>query len=174
MLSPSELGIHGPRRIGRCGTGSNTNRATLARRFADVVGQSPMEFLTQWRLTLAADLLLDPQETVASVARTVGYSSPYALSAAFKRVRGVSPRQHRTAQRPRVAAPSPHVHATPLGRALVPRTKASPRRCFGSPALEAAQAVVMLAFLSVRRALAGTGDSGAVRPVRPVLSLIHI
>jgi AraC-like DNA-binding protein len=63
-----------------------------------------MEFLTQWRLTFAADLLLDPQETVASVARTVGYSSPYALSAAFKRVRGVSPRQHRTAQRPRVAA----------------------------------------------------------------------
>jgi AraC-like DNA-binding protein len=65
-----------------------------------------MEFLTQWRLTLAADLLLDPQETVASVARTVGYSSPYALSAAFKRVRGISPHQHRTAQR-RLAGSGP-------------------------------------------------------------------
>ena len=83
---------------------TRVSRATLARRFAEVVGQPPMEFLTQWRLTLAADLLLDPQETVASVARTVGYSSPYALSAAFKRVRGLSPHQHRTAQRPRVAS----------------------------------------------------------------------
>jgi AraC-like DNA-binding protein len=63
-----------------------------------------MEFLTQWRLTLAADLILDPQETVASVARTVGYSSPYALSAAFKRERGISPQQHRTAQRQRVVS----------------------------------------------------------------------
>jgi AraC-like DNA-binding protein len=65
-----------------------------------------MEFLTQWRLTLAADLILDSQETVASVARTVGYSSPYALSAAFKRVRGISPQQHRAAQRQRAASAS--------------------------------------------------------------------
>jgi AraC-like DNA-binding protein len=82
---------------------TRVSRATLARRFADVVGQPPMEFLTQWRVTLAADLILDPAETVASVARAVGYSSPYALSAAFKRVRGVSPHQHRTAQRESIA-----------------------------------------------------------------------
>ena len=83
---------------------TRVSRATLARRFAEVVGQPPMEFLTQWRLTLAADLLLDPQETVASVAHAVGYGSPYALSAAFKRVRGISPHQHRTAKRPLVAS----------------------------------------------------------------------
>jgi AraC-like DNA-binding protein len=83
---------------------TRVSRATLSRRFAEVVGQPPMEFLTQWRLTLAADLILDPQETVASVARTVGYSSPYALSAAFKRVRGMSPQQHRAAQRQPVAS----------------------------------------------------------------------
>ncbi len=82
---------------------ARVSRATLARRFADVVGQPPMEFLTQWRVTLAADLILDPAETVASVARAVGYSSPYALSAAFKRVRGVSPHEHRTAQREGIA-----------------------------------------------------------------------
>ena len=82
---------------------ARVSRATLARRFADVVGQPPMEFLTQWRVTLAADLILDPAETVASVARAVGYSSPYALSAAFKRVRGVSPHQHRTAERESIA-----------------------------------------------------------------------
>ncbi len=85
--------------VGALASQARVSRATLARRFAEVVGQPPMEFLTQWRLTLAADLLLDPRETVASVARTVGYGSPYALSAAFKRVRGISPHQHRTAQR---------------------------------------------------------------------------
>lgn len=56
-----------------------------------------MAFLTGWRLALAADLLREPGATVASVARQVGYGSPYALSTAFKRVRGVSPRQHRLA-----------------------------------------------------------------------------
>jgi AraC-like DNA-binding protein len=85
--------------VGALATQARVSRATLARRFAEVVGQPPMEFLTEWRLTLAADLILDPVQTVASVARTVGYSSPYALSAAFKRVRGVSPHQLRAAQR---------------------------------------------------------------------------
>jgi len=89
--------------VGTLAREARVSRATLARRFADVVGQPPMEFLTQWRVTLAADLILDPAETVASVARAVGYSSPYALSAAFKRVRGVSPHQHRTAERESMA-----------------------------------------------------------------------
>ena len=53
-----------------------------------------MSFLTGWRVALAADLLLEPGVTIASVADEVGYGSPFALSAAFKRVRGVSPREH--------------------------------------------------------------------------------
>lgn len=71
------------------------SRATLARRFTEVVGEPPMAFLTTWRLTLAADLLREPGATVESVARQVGYGSAFALSTAFKRVRGVTPRQHR-------------------------------------------------------------------------------
>jgi AraC-like DNA-binding protein len=71
------------------------SRAVLARRFQDVVGESPMAFLTEWRLALAADLLCEPDATVGSVAARVGYSTPYALSTAFKRVRGISPREHR-------------------------------------------------------------------------------
>jgi len=54
-----------------------------------------MTFLTNWRLTLAADLLREPDATVGSVARQVGYGSSFALSTAFKRVRGVTPQQHR-------------------------------------------------------------------------------
>ena len=71
------------------------SRAALARRFTDLVGEPPMTFLTGWRLALAADLLREPDATVGSVARQVGYGSSFALSTAFKRVRGVSPQQHR-------------------------------------------------------------------------------
>lgn len=75
------------------------SRAALARRFTATVGQPPMGYLTAWRLSLAADLLAGTDRGLEQVAREVGYSSPFALSAAFKRVRGVSPRQHRQAVR---------------------------------------------------------------------------
>jgi AraC-like DNA-binding protein len=73
------------------------SRAALARRFTELVGEPPMSFLTDWRLALAADLLREPDATIGSVARKVGYGSPFALSAAFKRVRGVSPQEYRAA-----------------------------------------------------------------------------
>ena len=73
------------------------SRATLARRFTDIVGEPPMSFLTGWRLALAADLLREPGSTIAAVANQVGYGSPYALSIAFKRAYGVSPKAHRLA-----------------------------------------------------------------------------
>lgn len=71
------------------------SRAALARRFTALVGEPPMAFLTGWRLTLAADLLREPGATIGSVAAQVGYSSPFALSTAFKRERGISPRDFR-------------------------------------------------------------------------------
>jgi len=74
---------------------AGASRAALARRFHDLVGEPPMTFLTEWRVALAADLLREPDATVGSVAKRVGYSSPFALSTAFKRIRGVSPKEHR-------------------------------------------------------------------------------
>ncbi|HZA78223.1 MAG TPA: AraC family transcriptional regulator [Acidimicrobiales bacterium] len=73
------------------------SRASLARRFTELVGEPPMTYLTGWRLALAADLLREPDATVGAVARQVGYASPFALSTAFKRVHGISPREHRVA-----------------------------------------------------------------------------
>lgn len=84
--------------VAELAAGAGLSRAALARRFAHTVGEPPMTYLTNWRLTLAADLLREPGLTIAAIARRVGYASPFALSAAFKRVRGVSPRQHRLAQ----------------------------------------------------------------------------
>ncbi len=71
------------------------SRASLARRFTDLVGEPPMAYLTGWRLTLAADLLRTADATIGAVARQVGYGSAFALSAAFKRERGVSPQEYR-------------------------------------------------------------------------------
>ena len=88
--SPAE-----PWSVGSLAAQVGVSRAALARRFTDLVGEAPMTFLTGWRLALAADLLREPEATVGSVARQVGYGSAFALSAAFKRVRGISPAAHR-------------------------------------------------------------------------------
>ena len=75
---------------------TGVSRATLARRFTELVGEPPMAYLTSWRLALAADLLREPDATVGAVAAQVGYGSSFALSTAFKRIRGISPREHRS------------------------------------------------------------------------------
>lgn len=74
---------------------TGVSRAALARRFTALVGEPPMTYLAGWRLALAADLLRDSDATIGAIARRVGYGSSFALSTAFKRVRGVSPHQHR-------------------------------------------------------------------------------
>ncbi|MGW7681228.1 AraC family transcriptional regulator [Kribbella sp. NPDC054772] len=73
------------------------SRASLARRFTAVVGEAPMSYLTGWRITLAADQLRSTRDTVETIARRVGYANAFALSVAFKRVRGVTPTDHRRA-----------------------------------------------------------------------------
>lgn len=73
------------------------SRATLARRFAELVGVPPMTYLTEWRIAVAADLLKHQNITIGAVASRVGYGSPFALSTAFKRLQGVSPAQYRRA-----------------------------------------------------------------------------
>ncbi|HWO64125.1 MAG TPA: AraC family transcriptional regulator [Umezawaea sp.] len=75
---------------------AGVSRSTLAKRFADLVGEPPLTYLTGWRMTLAADLLVEREAaTVADIARTVGYSDPFGFSAAFKRVRGANPTEFR-------------------------------------------------------------------------------
>ncbi|MER7168595.1 AraC family transcriptional regulator [Micromonospora sp. NPDC000207] len=85
---------------------TGVSRSTLAKRFVDLVGEPPLTYLTRWRMTLAADLLVERDTaTVAAVAHAVGYSDPFAFSAAFKRIRGVSPSGHRRGVTPVPARP---------------------------------------------------------------------
>jgi AraC-like DNA-binding protein len=77
------------------------SRSTLAERFAHFVGQPPMQYLTHWRMQLAARLLEDRAAKVASVALQVGYESEAAFSRAFKRIARVAPAAWRARVRAR-------------------------------------------------------------------------
>lgn len=78
---------------------ADVSRATFAKRFAELLNEPPLTYLTRWRMTVAADLLAEPGASVSSVARRVGYADPFGFSAAYKRVRGRAP----SADRPGVS-----------------------------------------------------------------------
>jgi AraC-like DNA-binding protein len=73
------------------------SRTVLAKRFTELLGEPPLTYLTEWRMALAADMLAESRATVAEVAKRVGYADAFSFSAAFKRVRGVSPSGYRSA-----------------------------------------------------------------------------
>lgn len=70
------------------------SRSSFAQRFKDTVGSAPMDYVTRWRMLLAADRLRQNGEPVSSIALSLGYESESAFSTAFKRVMGCSPRQY--------------------------------------------------------------------------------
>lgn len=70
------------------------SRSTFALKFKETVGESPMEYLTRWRMLLAGERLRNSDESVATVAQAVSYESESAFGATFKRIMGCSPRQY--------------------------------------------------------------------------------
>jgi AraC-like DNA-binding protein len=74
---------------------AQTPRATLTRRFAALTGQSPIAYLTAWRMSLAARRLRDGDATVRQIAQETGYDSEFAFARAFKRATGSAPGQYR-------------------------------------------------------------------------------
>jgi len=81
---------------------AGVSRAAFARRFADVTGRPPLRYLTELRLSLAADLLERTCASLAELALEVGYRSEFAFSRAFRRQYGIAPGRYR--QRRRAAA----------------------------------------------------------------------
>jgi AraC-like DNA-binding protein len=77
--------------IDELGDAVGLSRSALHERFAELVGQPPMQYLTQWRMQVASRLLLESTMNVASVALETGYESEAAFSRAFKRLVGVPP-----------------------------------------------------------------------------------
>jgi AraC-like DNA-binding protein len=70
------------------------SRSSFALRFKERVGESPMEYLTRWRMMLAGDKLMHSSDPVSTIARSLGYESESAFSTAFKRVMDCSPRRY--------------------------------------------------------------------------------
>lgn len=125
------------------------SRSGFALKFKETVGETAMDYLSRWRMTLAGDRFENSNEPVSTVALSLGYESESAFSTAFKRVMGCTPRQYRHASPPangrskvQKAAPLPVLEAesapvhengsTPLtgerGRPAPLRHHASPGR----------------------------------------------
>ena len=85
------------------------SRSVLAERFQRLVGSSPMQYLTQWRMVLAANLQRHSNAQLTHVAQDVGYQTDTAFIRAFRREFGVPPATWRRSQLPRqfVAEPPP-------------------------------------------------------------------
>ena len=77
---------------------AGTSRSVLAERFQQLVGSSPMQDLTQWRMLLASNLLCRSNAPLASIAQDVGYQTDTAFSRAFRREFGAPPAAWRRRQ----------------------------------------------------------------------------
>jgi AraC-like DNA-binding protein len=75
------------------------SRSLLDERFRQVLGRSPIRYLTEWRMHVAGELLASTNLSVSQVARRVGYESEEAFSRAFKRVLGKPPSSWRARKR---------------------------------------------------------------------------
>jgi AraC-like DNA-binding protein len=73
---------------------ASMSRSSFAQKFKAAVGSSPMDYLTRWRMLLAADRLANGSEPVSVIALSLGYESESAFSTAFKRLMGCSPRRY--------------------------------------------------------------------------------
>jgi AraC-like DNA-binding protein len=70
------------------------SRSSFAQKFKETVGESPIGYLTRWRMLLAGDRLAISNDPISVISLSLGYESESAFSTAFKRVMGCSPRQY--------------------------------------------------------------------------------
>ena len=94
-LSPALRAIHTdaahPWTVPELAALSGLSRAAFARAFQHALGEAPMQYLTEWRMTLARDHLRSGDLSLTQIASRTGYTSPYAFAAAFRRHHGQPP-----------------------------------------------------------------------------------
>jgi AraC-like DNA-binding protein len=93
------------------------SRSAFAARFTQLVGESPLQYVTRWRMQKAAELLRTGRATLVEIADLVGYESEAAFSKAYKRWVGASPGAYRRAAQASARAARPRVPAK-LGRSV--------------------------------------------------------
>jgi AraC-like DNA-binding protein len=76
------------------GERAGMSRSTFALKFKEAAGETPIEYLTRWRMLLAGDRLENSSDPISAIAVSLGYESESAFSTAFKRIMGCPPRQY--------------------------------------------------------------------------------
>ena len=104
---------------------SGFSRPAFARNFQQALGQSPMRYLTEWRMTLARDYLCTDELSITEIAQRVGYGTPNAFAATFQRHHGHPPGRWRDGQRKDSASASARRNGHGAGR---PAPRAAPQR----------------------------------------------
>ena len=74
-----------------------TSRSALAQRFTSLIGESPMKYLSGWRMHIAKQMLRDRTDNIQSIAERIGYDSEPAFNRAFKKATGCPPARWRRA-----------------------------------------------------------------------------
>ena len=88
--------LKSPWTVERLARGVGMSRSAFASRFKQVVGKTPLDHLTEWRMAHAARLIRDSQDMkLDSIAQSVGYESESSFRKAFRKVMKHSPSQYR-------------------------------------------------------------------------------
>jgi AraC-like DNA-binding protein len=87
--------VNSPWTVESLAAAAGMSRSAFALRFKEMLGQTPLDYVTEWRMQKAMPLLQNGDKKLVEIARSVGYESDAAFSKAFKRVVGVAPREFR-------------------------------------------------------------------------------
>ena len=89
--------IEQPWTVGELASVARMSRSAFALRFKEVVGETPLDYLTRWRVYKAAVLLKEGDRKLTEVAKAVGYDSDASFNKRFKQIVGVTPGEYRRA-----------------------------------------------------------------------------
>ena len=87
--------VNSPWTVESLAAAAGMSRSAFASHFKELLGQTPLDYVTDWRMQKAAQLLQQPDTKLVEIAQSVGYESDAAFSKAFKRVVGVTPGEYR-------------------------------------------------------------------------------
>ncbi len=93
-LSAIHARVNAPWTVESLAEAAGMSRSAFAARFKELIGQTPLEYVTEWRMQKAMNLLQQRDKKLIDIARSVGYESDAAFSKAFKRVVGANPGEY--------------------------------------------------------------------------------
>lgn len=96
-----------PWKLDQLAASAGMSRAVFARRFKELMGIAPIEYLTEWRMMLAGSMLRTGREPIEKIAEKTGYSSEYSFITAFTRVMGSPPGRYRREEKTRRGGSDP-------------------------------------------------------------------